>query len=895
MHGGEDDDATTTTMEVEPSPEPVQFVTPEDVVPAPEDDIAVIKLPENSNEENVEPPVSDNVGNDTKSSDVPADNQLINTQKRYDLTGAVSAKRTKRGILKDHLNGNNNRRSVRFRDVIASFVEPVKVQNIDESQYVCVVDSYKEMCGKLRVRPCLKLLQQLEGLRDSTLRIDTIDLKGTRLDAAHCEALESVFRVVRAQTLDIEQTQLDDDGAISLFEMIEYYEPVTRLIVSHNLRLGVRAWLALARLLKKFHSLEYLDVRRTSLDESTMPLLCRVLKINCMVRVLHLEDNHLSGILIRNLVWGLRTNTHLQDLFLGMNRLTPEDAKQLGSLLIANHHIRLLDLRNNRLQDTGIMFLSSALEEQQFGLQLITVWSNQITASSMLALSRAMAFHHTLEGVNLGSNPIGNKGVECLKEGLLSSRSIARLVMASCHITNEGAVVMAEVIGDHTTLIHIDLRENNITLAGVMALKCAYAINTSLLRLHLDAMKKSTTDPLMEQLLLEIDGYSLRNLEHHKQRDNQAQDQQNALAVQNGQSIEEVKAKELQEQKDFQLAFQLQQQENKIGNVKEEPKPLPIISPIMAAPDEKQTMGFFTGSYHKLKQRLEDMAPYLRSSDTLAASAPSAEPKDAESSTAEVEETFEDAVEVQSDLDPVDPEQVLLLEPSEAETAEEATESTAMLAELRETVPVLPSSTLFSDLEQIESPMTEVDKDLILLDPPQPKLDSSEDSSETAVVSSPDPLSPDPVSAPDNLLLFDEVWHTGPEDKLSTETETSGSTFISTDVTTSVSESSPSINTEYSTDSPSSFYSSTDSPGYTSSETGTWDSDATDFTLSTDTPSPHPLPGDTPSPHPEGTKVDQDNNSVLSNQEHCLSDILGVYSEDKVTEEASNTTLCNGE
>ena len=31
-------------------------------------------------------------------------------------------------------------------------------------------------------------------------------------------------------------------------------------------------------------------------------------------------------------------------------------------------------------------------------------------------------------------------------------------------------------------------------------------------------------------------------------------------------------------------------------NVKEEPKPLPIISPIMAAPDEKQTMGFFTGN-----------------------------------------------------------------------------------------------------------------------------------------------------------------------------------------------------------------------------------------------------------------------------------------------------------
>ena len=74
----------------------------------------------------------------------------------------------------------------------------------------------------------------------------------------------------------------------------------------------------------------------------------------------------------------------------------------------------------------------------------------------------SQAFHNTLEGVNLGSNALGNKGVECLKEGLLSSRSIARLVMASCNITNEGAVVMAEIVGDHTTLIHLDLRENNI-------------------------------------------------------------------------------------------------------------------------------------------------------------------------------------------------------------------------------------------------------------------------------------------------------------------------------------------------------------------------------------------------------------------------------------------------
>ena len=50
---------------------------------------------------------------------------------------------------------------------------------------------------------------------------------------------------------------------------------------------------------------------------------------------------------------------------------------------------------------------------------------------------------------------------------------------------------MAEIVGDHTTLIHLDLRENNISLAGVMALKCAYAINHKLLRLHMDVMKRN--------------------------------------------------------------------------------------------------------------------------------------------------------------------------------------------------------------------------------------------------------------------------------------------------------------------------------------------------------------------------------------------------------------------
>ena len=52
------------------------------------------------------------------------------------------------------------------------------VSPLTDEEYANVLDSYKQLCVKLRVRPCQKLVDQLEGLRDSTLKLDTIDLKG---------------------------------------------------------------------------------------------------------------------------------------------------------------------------------------------------------------------------------------------------------------------------------------------------------------------------------------------------------------------------------------------------------------------------------------------------------------------------------------------------------------------------------------------------------------------------------------------------------------------------------------------------------------------------------------------------------------------------------------------
>ena len=189
-----------------------------------------------------------------------------------------------------------------------------------------------------------------------------------------------------------------------------------------------------------------------------------------------------------------------------------------------------------------------------------------------------------------------------------------------------------------------------------MALKCAYAINHKLLRLHLDVMKRSNNDELMLELLAEIEGFSVRNLEAHKTAD-QFPPSPEGDEIEGDSGI----SRSEQEQTDYELAMKLQKEEREKCNNNnhssnsvtkpDERRALPIISPPMAPPpDPTKTFGFFSGHYIKLKQRWdESIGVYINKGDiSLAASPGNSESYSTQHSTEEDDEQFVDAVEEQS-------------------------------------------------------------------------------------------------------------------------------------------------------------------------------------------------------------------------------------------------------
>ncbi|GFR95926.1 protein phosphatase 1 regulatory subunit 37 [Elysia marginata] len=342
-----------------------------------------------------------------------------------------------------------------------------------------LVVAYKSSCDLNTTKPSAKILQQLQSITPTKgKREDELTLKGEKLDQRQCETIEEILRRVQFKLLDVEACHLDDECAQALFDMIEYYESACQLNISFNKNISVRGWQACARLVRRTPCLKYLDMRGCELNDRTIPLFGRALKLGCHLTILHMENMALSGRTLVILVAALKMNETLQELFLAENKLMPSDGVQLGNLMRYNHYLGLLDLRNNHLQ----------------------------------------ALSETIETLNIGHNAITNEGAHLLKDGLLKTNSLLRLGLQGTRISDEGAVALAEYIADSTILLRVDLRDNDIKTGGLMALSHAMRVNTSVTRIDLDKdpKKESYMKDYAEQqgrLLRDILTFQQRNIE----------------------------------------------------------------------------------------------------------------------------------------------------------------------------------------------------------------------------------------------------------------------------------------------------------------------------------------------------------------------------------------------
>ncbi|KAL7063403.1 hypothetical protein AAHC03_0444 [Spirometra sp. Aus1] len=122
-----------------------------------------------------------------------------------------------------------------------------------------------------------------------------------------------------------------------------------------------------------------------------------------------------------------------------------------------------------------------------------------------------------LTHLDLSNNPgLGDEGVEVLCEGLIKNCTLRELILRNVRMGFGGIFALSGYLGESKSLVLLDIRQNSIDLAGVMALAKTMTINESLTSLLSDARNPfipvaSKDAGLMQTFLADLDNCLRRN------------------------------------------------------------------------------------------------------------------------------------------------------------------------------------------------------------------------------------------------------------------------------------------------------------------------------------------------------------------------------------------------
>lgn len=140
-----------------------------------------------------------------------------------------------------------------------------------------------------------------------------------------------------------------------------------------------------------------------------------------------------------------------------------------------------LDVRTNDIKG-GVSYIAQVLKRNKT-LKVLNLSDNKIDVAGLVNIAEALRQNTTLETLDMSSNPCCGPnldGIHALKSALMVNKSLKRIFLSNTSMTAEGAIALAETIPDIKTIIHLDLTDNSIGEAGLMALNVAMKANTTL-------------------------------------------------------------------------------------------------------------------------------------------------------------------------------------------------------------------------------------------------------------------------------------------------------------------------------------------------------------------------------------------------------------------------------
>lgn len=321
--------------------------------------------------------------------------------------------------------------------------------------------------------------------------------------------------------LDLSGNALDSQAAKEIFFAVRKNQVLERLDISGN-KIGPEVASSLGGMIKKNRFLTYLDLSDNQMGErkfwkptgeivhvpSAGPALGDALRYNKTLIVLKVKGNLLgadtghafaNGVarhrslkwldLSRNLILpgggkalalGLNSTRRstLTRLDVADNHLGKKAAKLFSATLKRNRTLRHLDLSRNELgTHAGIAFATSLLVNRT--LETLAVAGNGMGPNVAKNLAQSLASNASLRELDLSDNTLGMSSAEggdssdvglAMGHGLRGNKTLTSLNLSGNRLPTMEMQRIAEGLGDHTSLSHLNLAGEAVNDPGALEL-----------------------------------------------------------------------------------------------------------------------------------------------------------------------------------------------------------------------------------------------------------------------------------------------------------------------------------------------------------------------------------------------------------------------------------------
>ncbi|XP_058616123.1 NACHT, LRR and PYD domains-containing protein 3-like isoform X2 [Onychostoma macrolepis] len=149
--------------------------------------------------------------------------------------------------------------------------------------------------------------------------------------------------------------------------------------------------------------------------------------------------------------------------------LTDKSCSTLATVLGSNTSLKMLNMNNNNLQDSGVKLLCTGLKNIQCKLEILRLSNCKLTEESCSALTSVLSSDSSsLKELDLSNNILHDSGVKLLSDGLKENCKLEKLRLSNCHITEESYKALASALRSNPShLIELDLTGNDHGQSGV--------------------------------------------------------------------------------------------------------------------------------------------------------------------------------------------------------------------------------------------------------------------------------------------------------------------------------------------------------------------------------------------------------------------------------------------